>query len=1540
MKKFLLCLFSFLFIGTALTGSSFLLAGCDSSYSQEENGEHSDNNESADNENGQVDDDEIEDNIPNEGNDQSGTGENGNNGQEDNNGNDDQNSGQDNGGEDSGDENQGSDEEVGANSSNFNFTIKTYIRTSSSGGYTAGANSNDEAGKYASFDFTWLDNNGNAANLTPNDHAYYPANGLTIVQQGGDKGTSFTYYAKYMYYKWSALTNYKRYGVIYPHSFYSGNVNIQYPSECEPFGVSTSTSNSRCRNLNSNAQYIYGSSNITSNESTAKSSCSATLTGTYYVYFRMKYSLNYYYWSSPGTYYSSPNLSVITYAGVGGTNIYTTANNISGYQFIGWSTTKNGSVSYWASNSNKLVDADVSRNINLYAIYAPLVKVYSYFTTDYSNFEGSSSTGGTFSVDYTNRYGNLASITDRSVFSDYVYPFNNITVKASAKTGYVFSGWYSSIPTASNSPTNTGKVYSFAPNNVNYYALFVHTKPVKVINCYTTDYNTISSGGTGGSIKVAYYNSSNDSTSTVISIASGTILSVYDLDVTLSATAASGYQFVGWYSATPSTSNEATNRLSTSTSYSFTASARSSIYGLFAKTYTLTIKYASGNYTHSTTITATNSTIGLSQTISSGNTCTLTTYCRPNSQTITIARVNGSYTYYMGNGSATTSSATNSFTYSWSTTADATINVYVRERYTITYNGNGNTGGTVPSAVYKAHGTNITLASNSLTKTGYTANGWNPNASGTGTHYDNGASYSGNGNVTLYAQWTANTYVVNFDTANEITYPYGKNQSSTQGTYTTKVENNVLIYEYKVTTAASNGPHAGGPALTVGQQYKWSIDVKCSRAITIKSMGQEMGGVKSNVVVTTSWQTITHTFTATANANNYHAFIFYSTGNWKVGDVFSYKNLSVQKVSGMKADNAIGNLTVTYDGTYASLPTPTRAGYTFAGWYLDSGLTKPVTTSTKVTTASNHTLYSKWTQKQFLVDINVLNPSGEQDYVSGTFDVYYSYTGVTHNDLTDQFTPSTVVYGGTIVISDIKPANGYAVESVYLSTSSGKGTLTSSSGKYTFTANADGEHQVNWYNVINIKMKYATYTMTYNANGGSVKNYNYAARIANVSGNYGGVTLNYNATTQIATLNGTMTESSEITRYYASNFVAGTYTIGYEVVGGSMSRTDGCFVFEFLNSSGSALSTRTYYNYWDDTSTFSATLTLSASMAKETQQFAVWLYRTNNGGYQFNDLQIKVWCYLETPAVTTQKVTYTKATVIPYAVKDGFRFIGWNTKSDGTGVLVGPGNVATLTANTTLYAIYEARNPAYYDEEGDYWYVEMGMFPQTLVKDTTTINALNKASNNSKTYSIAGQTLVTRSYNNDEYCLYNNNWYKVEPVRWRLQGTYTSGQGFENTNVTAVLAEIVYASAWADVELGIGEGYSNSLIDDITFYEDSLLHEWSSGVTDFIDVTNKKVEQFTEKGVQEVNYTHEPDFFASSIEEIELVCGKNANMEMSDLVKAITNNSIKYWTRNLGSTLNTAKTMTTLGMVSQDAMQNVLGVQYTINITEFGCINS
>ncbi len=50
--------------------------------------------------------------------------------------------------------------------------------------------------------------------------------------------------------------------------------------------------------------------------------------------------------------------------------------------------------------------------------------------------------------------------------------------------------------------------------------------------------------------------------------------------------------------------------------------------------------------------------------------------------------------------------------------------------------------------------------------------------------------------------------------------------------------------------------------------------------------------------------------------------------------------------------------TVTYGSTYGTLPTPTRSGYTFNGWYTAAG--NKVTSSTNVTKTSNHTLYAQW----------------------------------------------------------------------------------------------------------------------------------------------------------------------------------------------------------------------------------------------------------------------------------------------------------------------------------------------------------------------------------------------------------------------------------------------------------------------------------------------------------------------------------------------------------------------------------------------------
>lgn len=69
--------------------------------------------------------------------------------------------------------------------------------------------------------------------------------------------------------------------------------------------------------------------------------------------------------------------------------------------------------------------------------------------------------------------------------------------------------------------------------------------------------------------------------------------------------------------------------------------------------------------------------------------------------------------------------------------------------YTISYNGNSNTGGSTSSTSGPAP---LTISGNGFTKTGYAFTSWNTAADGSGTSYSPGSSYSGS--VTLYAQWT------------------------------------------------------------------------------------------------------------------------------------------------------------------------------------------------------------------------------------------------------------------------------------------------------------------------------------------------------------------------------------------------------------------------------------------------------------------------------------------------------------------------------------------------------------------------------------------------------------------------------------------------------------------------------------------------------------------------------------------------------------------------------------------------------------------
>ena len=100
-----------------------------------------------------------------------------------------------------------------------------------------------------------------------------------------------------------------------------------------------------------------------------------------------------------------------------------------------------------------------------------------------------------------------------------------------------------------------------------------------------------------------------------------------------------------------------------------------------------------------------------------------------------------------------------------SSDGDVTLTAeYPYNTYTVQFNGNGSTSGSMSNQSF-TYATAQNLTDNAFTRTGYTFADWNTQADGSGTSYINQQSVNNltttnGGTVTLYAQWTANTYTV------------------------------------------------------------------------------------------------------------------------------------------------------------------------------------------------------------------------------------------------------------------------------------------------------------------------------------------------------------------------------------------------------------------------------------------------------------------------------------------------------------------------------------------------------------------------------------------------------------------------------------------------------------------------------------------------------------------------------------------------------------------------------------------------------------
>ena len=326
------------------------------------------------------------------------------------------------------------------------------------------------------------------------------------------------------------------------------------------------------------------------------------------------------------------------------------------------------------------------------------------------------------------------------------------------------------------------------------------------------------------------------------------------------------------------------------------------------------------------------------------------------------------------------------------TAVQGNVTLYARcsaNDYTIIYNANGGTG-TMNSQTVKYDST-ATIKSNAFSRTGYTFAGWTTKSDGTNDGY-NWTGWSGkwayidgqygisNGKLVLYAMWTVNKYNITYDQNyysdnlwNDSFYPsnyrfHPAENSGSKNNVEDATARSGNVVKFTMNAGTSGGVYYyPSDKLTSGKTYTWSVYVKASSNKKLL-IGAEQGG-QVNINVTTSWQRITHTFTA--NDNSLKAFVFYLNGSsWDDGDELYVHSLDIREGS-----QPVTTSSLTYGSTLGdSLKTLTRTGYTFDGWYTAPVGGTKVTSTTTVSNA-NATYYAHWTANKY-------NITYDQNYYS------------------------------------------------------------------------------------------------------------------------------------------------------------------------------------------------------------------------------------------------------------------------------------------------------------------------------------------------------------------------------------------------------------------------------------------------------------------------------------------------------------------------------------------------------------------------------
>ena len=347
---------------------------------------------------------------------------------------------------------------------------------------------------------------------------------------------------------------------------------------------------------------------------------------------------------------------------------------------------------------------------------------------------------------------------------------------------------------------------------------------------------------------------------------------------------------------------------------------------------------------------------------------------------------------------------------------------FFNNTHTLTWNTNGGQSTTTTGTYGQP------IEAPAVSRMGYTFTGWEPQI----------PEAMGKTALTFTAQWTANTYTITFDAnggscttaSKSVTYAstYGDLPVPTRegygfdGWFTAQNDGTKVTGNDTVTITADQTLYAhwkpgaytitfetdGGSAIDpITQDYGAKITAPAAPTKT----GYTFNGWNPAIPETMPARNVTVKAKWTANQ---YTITFETDGG-----------------------SACADITVTFGQTYGTLPTPEKAGYTFAGWY--AGET-PVTAETMVEITANQTLTAHWNAKgntPYTVEYYQQNLADndytkvEEKSLSGQTDStveaeIVNYTGFTVNN--EKSTTSGMVAGdGGLVLKVYYDRNTYQI---------------------------------------------------------------------------------------------------------------------------------------------------------------------------------------------------------------------------------------------------------------------------------------------------------------------------------------------------------------------------------------------------------------------------------------------------------------------------------------------------------------------------------